>query len=273
MLLTGFEGKVALVTGAARMRSIGRSIALGLAGAGCDVAVTGTDRPPEAFPEHERNAGWQGLASVATEIAALGRRCVTITTDGAANEENAGRVLDEAVRGLGRVDILVNNAAASRGADRVSVAGLDPAVWDTVIGTNLTGSFQLSRVVARHLLARKEGGSIVNISSIGGKLMGARTAAYSASKAGLHALTSAMAQELGPEGIRVNAVCPGIVRTSRLDDLPDEAWDRIIETTVPLRRAGDPGDVANLVVFLCSDQGSWVTGQAWNIDGGQLTIH
>lgn len=273
MRLTGFEGKVALVTGAARMRSIGRAIAVGLAEAGCDVAITGTDRPPETFPADERAAGWRGLASVAEEITALGRRCVTVTTDGAATEANAERVLGEVLDGLGRLDVLVNNAAAARGPDRVDVTELPPAVWGTVIGVNLTGTFLLSRVVAQHLVAAEEGGSIVNISSIGGKLMGAKTAAYSASKAGMHALTSAMAQELGPHGIRVNAVCPGIVRTSRLDDLPDETWRQIIEATVPLRRAGEPREVANLVVFLCSDQGAWITGQAWNIDGGQLTIH
>jgi 3-oxoacyl-[acyl-carrier protein] reductase len=273
MRLTGFGDKVALVTGAARMRSIGRSIAVGLAEAGCDIAVTGTNRTPEMFPDDERKAGWQGLASIAEEIEALGRRCVTVTTDGTASEENADRILRATVRGLGRLDILVNNAAASRGPDRVDVVDLRPAVWDTVIATNLTGTFQLSRVVAQYLVTRQEGGSIVNISSIGGKLMAAKTTAYAASKAGLHALTSAMAQELGPHGVRVNAICPGIVKTSRLDDLPDAAWDRIIQSAVPLRRAGEPREVANLVVFLCSDQAASVTGQAWNIDGGQLTIH
>lgn len=273
MRLTGFENRVALVTGAARMRSLGRSIAIGLAEAGCDIAVTGTDRPRESFPADEREAGWRGLDSVAEEITALGRRCLTITTDGTTGEESADRILRETLDRLGRLDVLVNNAAAARGPDRVDVVDLPPAVWDAVIGTNLTGSYQLSRIVARHMVTAREGGAIVNISSIGGKLMSAKTAAYAASKAGLHALTSAMAQELGPHGIRVNAVCPGIVRTSRLDDLPDAVWSQIIESTVPLRRAGEPRDVANLVVFLCSEQGAWVTGQAWNIDGGQLTIH
>jgi NAD(P)-dependent dehydrogenase (short-subunit alcohol dehydrogenase family) len=273
MRLTGFEGAVAVVTGAARMRSIGRAIAIGLAEAGCDVAITGTDRDPATFPEDERRAGWRGLESVAGQVRRLGRRCVEVTTTGAADEENAVSVTGTVLDRLGRVDILVNNAAAARGADRVDVVELAAPVWQNVIDVNLSGTFHLSRAVARQMLAQGGGGRIVNISSIGGKLMGARTAAYAASKAGLHALTSAMAKELGPAGIRVNAVCPGIVRTSRLDDLPAEQWSSIIEATVPLRRAGEPAEVANLVLFLCSDQGAWITGQAWNIDGGQLTVH
>jgi NAD(P)-dependent dehydrogenase (short-subunit alcohol dehydrogenase family) len=273
MKLTGFEGAVGIVTGAARMRSIGRIIAVALAEAGSDVAITGTDRDPATFPVDERQAGWRGIDSVVEEVERLGRRCVPITTNGVADESNAAFVTGEVLARLGRIDILVNNAAAARGADRVDVTELPGPVWQNVIDVNLTGTFQMSRAVAREMLKQGDGGRIVNISSIGGKLMGARTAAYAASKAGLHALTSAMAQELGPSGIRVNAVCPGIVRTSRLDDMSTEQWNRIIEATVPLRRSGEPAEVANLVVFLCSDQGAWITGQAWNIDGGQLTIH
>jgi NAD(P)-dependent dehydrogenase (short-subunit alcohol dehydrogenase family) len=141
-----------------------------------------------------------------------------------------------------------------------------------VLDVNLNGTFHLSRAAARHWLAEGKGGSIVNISSIGGKLRAAGTAAYSASKAAIHALTSAMAQELGPQGIRVNAVCPGVIDTARLDDIPrGRPWDSVIER-IPLRRAGTGDDVAHFVVYLCSDQGAWITGQQVNVDGGQLTI-
>ena len=272
MQITGLTGTVAVVTGAARMRSIGRAIALGLARAGCDVAITGTDRHPDTFPAEEREIGWLGLPSVAAEVEALGRRCLTITPGGRGAEEYATDLAARVTGELGDIGVLVNNAAASRGADRVPVVDLPDGVFESVVDTNLNGAFATSRAVARRMVAAGRGGSVVNISSIGGKLAAGRTAAYAASKAGLQALTSAMAQELGPAGIRVNAVCPGIVRTSRLDDMSDERLAAVLESSVPLRRPGRPEDVAHLVTFLCSDQGAWITGQAINVDGGQLTI-
>lgn len=272
MQITGLTGTVAVVTGAARMRSIGRAIAVGLAEAGCDVAVTGTDRHPDTFPAEEREAGWHGLASVAAEIEALGRRCLPVTTDGGTTEAHADDLVQRVTGELGPIGVLVNNAAAPRGGDRAPVVDVPGPVFERVIDVNLTGAFHTSRAVAAHMLATGAGRSIVSISSIGGKLAAARTAAYAASKAGLQALTSAMAQELGPAGIRVNAVCPGVIRTSRLDDMTDERLAALLESSVPLRRPGLPADVAHLVTFLCSDQGAWITGQAINVDGGQLTI-
>ncbi|MCU1486422.1 MAG: putative 3-oxoacyl-(acyl-carrier protein) reductase, partial [Actinomycetia bacterium] len=154
--------------------------------------------------------------------------------------------------------------------DRVPVLELSVEQWRTVLSVNLDGAFYMSKAFAARMTA---GSSIVNISSVGGKIGGPRTAAYSASKAGLHALTQAMSAELGPAGIRVNAVCPGIIDTSRLDDIRAAgAWERTIERNIPLGRAGTGEDIAHTTVFLCSDQGAWVTGQQWNVDGGQLTI-
>ncbi len=185
-------------------------------------------------------------------------------------EQLADRVLDE----LGRVDIVVNNAGAARGPDRHPVVELDLAEWHKVIDVNLHGVLYMSRTFAQRFLAAGTEGCILNISSVGGKIMGPNTAAYSASKAGVHALTAAMAKELGDRGIRVNALCPGIIDTSRLDDVGrEEAWERMIRTQIPLGRPGQGLDIATAAVFLCSDQGSWVTGQQWNVDGGQLTIH
>lgn len=101
--------------------------------------------------------------------------------------------------------------------------------------------------------------------------MAAQTAAYAASKAAIHALTCAMAAEVGPHGIRVNAVCPGIVDTYRIDDMGrGEEWQRLIGTYIPLRRAGSGVDIANMVVYLCSDEGSWISGQLYNVDGGMV---
>ncbi|HEX7095276.1 MAG TPA: SDR family oxidoreductase, partial [Acidimicrobiales bacterium] len=121
------------------------------------------------------------------------------------------------------------------------------------------------------LVEQGRGGSIVNISSIGGKMLAARTAAYAASKTGIHALTAAMASELGRDNVRVNAVCPGIIDTYRMDDVPrGEPWQQLIDTRIPLGRAGRGEDIAWMVVYLCSDQGSWITGQLYTVDGGQL---
>src|SRR3954452_16179263 len=216
--LTGLTDKVAVVTGAGRMRAIGRAIAVGLAKAGCDVVVTGTGRDPSTFSAEEQAAGWKDIDTVAEEIRALGRRALPVVTsvgDAGAVEHLAEQVMAE----FGRVDIVVNNAAAPRGKDRVPVVDLDLDVWHNVIQVNLNGSLYMTRTFARILQSQGRGGSIVNISSIGGKLGGANTAAYSASKAGVHALTQATARELGPDGIRVNAVCPGMIDTDRLDDM------------------------------------------------------
>ncbi len=269
--LTGLDGKVAIVTGAARMRSIGRPIAVELARAGCDVVITGTDRPRDSWPADELEADWRGLDSVVAEIEALGRRAVPMISD-VSDPAAVDALLAATVDHLGRLDIVVNNAGSARGPDRFPVVDLDPAEWTKVIDVNLHGTFHMSRSAARHWLAVDSPGCIVNISSVGGKIAGPGTAAYSASKAAIHALSAAMATELGPNGIRVNTVCPGIVDTSRLDDIDrGEHWDRLLNI-IPLRRHGSGDDIAEFVVFLCSDQASWITGQAINVDGGQLTI-
>jgi 3-oxoacyl-[acyl-carrier protein] reductase len=129
----------------------------------------------------------------------------------------------------------------------------------------------MSRAFGQRLVAQGDGGSIINISSIGGKMMAARTAAYSASKAAIHALTCAMSGELGSAGIRVNAICPGIIDTFRLDDIPrGEAFDTMVARQIPLGRPGVGEDIAWMAVYLCSEQGSWITGQLYTVDGGTL---
>lgn len=270
--LGGLEGRVALVTGAGRMRSIGRATALELARAGCDVVVTGTGRSADRRPSDEVEAGWRDAESVAEEVRGLGRRALAATldvTDAAAVEALAQRVTDE----LGRVDVVVNNASAARGPDQVPVLDLDPAVFDELLRVNTTGTMLVSQAFARRLVEQGDGGSIVNIASISAKTADARFAAYAASKAAVLALTSSMAKELAPHGVRVNAVCPGLVETQRVSDI----WSsgrapRYVEANIPLGRAGTPTDIASTVVFLCSDAAAWVTGQQWNVDGGQVTM-
>jgi 3-oxoacyl-[acyl-carrier protein] reductase len=271
--LTGLEGKVAVVSGAGRMRSIGRSIAVGLAQAGCDVVVTGTGRPPERYPEHEQAAGWRDIDSVADEIRALGRRAIAVVSD-VSDAGAVDRLVDQVLGELGRVDVVVNNAGAARGEDRVPVVDLAIDAWRTVIDVNLNGTFYTSRAFGKVLVEQGDGGSIVNISSVAGKMMAARTAAYAASKAAIHALTCAMAAELGQHKVRVNAICPGIIDTYRMDDVGrGDQWEALIATQVPLGRAGAGEDIANMTVYLCSDQGSWITGQLYTVDGGMVRGH
>ncbi|MCP5089568.1 MAG: SDR family oxidoreductase [Gammaproteobacteria bacterium] len=269
LALTGLDGKVAIVTGAGRMRSIGRSIALELAKGGCDVAVTGTGRDPVHYPEDEKKAGWRDIESVADEVQAMGRRALPVVSN-VADIDSVNALADRVLEDMGRVDFVINNAGAARAGDRAPVVDVDPHAWCKVIDVNLNGSFYMSHVFGRKLIEQGEGGAIINISSVGGKLMAPATAAYAASKAGIHALTAAMSGEVGAHGIRVNAVCPGIVSTSRLDDLTAEQWEGIIHSYVPLKRAGDPAEIGTMVAYLCSDQGAWISGQLYSVDGGQL---
>lgn len=265
------DGRLAVVTGAGRMRSIGRAVAVELARAGCDVVITGSGRPSSSYPADEQAAGWRDIESVADEIRTLGRPALPIVSD-VSDERSVDDLLAQTVAEFGRVDIVVNNAAASRGPDRVPIVDTPVDIWDRVIAVNLRGTFLMTRAFGRRLVEQKTGGSIVNISSIGGKLSGARTGAYSASKAGVQSLTSSAAKELGEHGIRVNAVCPGVTETGRLDDLDPEQWRAYVQATLPLGRAGTAQEVAYTVAFLASEQAAWITGQCWNVDGGQLTI-
>lgn len=269
LALTGLEGKVALITGAGRMRSIGRGIAQALARAGCDVVVTGSGRSPDTYPDEEKAAGWRDIESVAEEVRGVGRRALPVVSD-VSNMESVEQLAGQVINEMDRVDFIINNASAARAGDRAPVVDVSPDVWRKVLDVNLNGTFYMSQVFGRKLIEQGEGGAIINISSIGGKLMAPTTAAYAASKAAIHALTCAMSGEVAPMGIRVNAICPGIVMTSRLDDLSEEQWAGIVDSYIPLKRAGEPADIGNMVAYLCSEQGSWINGQLYSVDGGQL---
>ena len=273
MQLSGLENKVAVVTGAGRMRSIGRSIAVELARQGCDVVLTGTGRAPENYPDDEKAVGWRDIESVADEVRAEGQKALALVSD-VANYSSVEDLLATTLSEFGRVDYVVNNAGAARGSDRVPVVDLDPDLWRVVLDVNLNGAFYMSQVFGRKLIEQGDGGAIINISSIAGKMLGPNTAAYAASKAGLQALTASMAQEVGKYGVRVNAICPGIIDTARMDDMGrGEFWQRAIDTRIPMGRAGEGEDIANISAFLCSQQGEWITGQSYNVDGGTCVQH
>ncbi|MDT0575873.1 SDR family oxidoreductase [Croceicoccus sp. F390] len=276
--LTGFDGKVAVVTGAGRMRSIGRPVAVALAQAGCDVVLTGTGRNRDSYPQDERDAGWCDIDSVAQEVRALGRRALPVVAD-VSDPAAVDLLVAKTVDAFGRVDFVINNAGAARAGDRVPAADLaiwrsgDLAIekWQKVMDVNLNGTFYMSRAFARQMREQGNGGAIINVSSVAAELLAPQTSAYAASKVAINGLTTIMARELGPEQIRVNAVAPGIVETSRLDDVPrGKVWDDLVGNYIALGRAGTGEDIAHLVTFLCSEQGAWISGQTIYIDGGHL---
>jgi 3-oxoacyl-[acyl-carrier protein] reductase len=261
-------GKVAIVTGAGRMRSIGRHIANALARAGAAVVITGTGRPRERYPEDEKAAGWRDIDSVTEEIQKAGGRCLPLVSD-VTDEKAVEALVERTIAEFGRIDIVINNASAARGDDRVATIDLPLQVWKKVMLTNLDGTFLLSRAAARKLIAQKQGGSIVNISSIAGKIAPPNAAAYNTSKAGIDAFSRTMALELAQHGIRVNSVCPGVIDTFRMDDLGrGETWNKFVKSFIPLGYPGDGSECAEMVLFLVSDRGKWITGQAINVDGG-----
>ena len=270
--LTGLKGKVAVVTGAGRMRSIGRPIAVELARAGCNVVLTGTGRAPEHYPDDEKDAGWRDIASVADEVRQAGAQPLELVSN-VADPDAVDALVKRTLAEFGRVDFIVNNAGAARGSDRVPVTELAVDDWHKVMNVNLNGTFYMSRAFGQALIEQGEGGAIINISSIAGKMLPPNTAAYAASKAGIQALTASMAQEVGRYNIRVNAICPGVIDTYRMDNIGrGEAWQRMM-SMIPLGRAGTGEDIAWMTAFMCSDQGAWISGQAYNVDGGHVVAH
>jgi 3-oxoacyl-[acyl-carrier protein] reductase len=264
------EGRVAIITGAARLRGIGRATAAALAEMGADIVVTGTGRDPATFPEDEKSSGWLGVESTAAQVRKLGRRCLPLTAD-VSSAEDAGRVAAEALSTFNRIDILVNNAALARGADRVPLTELPEDIWRRVLDVKLTGSFLMCRAVLPSLIGQGEGGSIINISSIAGKRGSPNTAVYCAANAGLQGFTQALAMEVAAHKIRVNAVCPGLTATSRMDGLSKEQWDAFVHQNVPLRRAAEDYELGRFIAWLCGPDASYLTGQSLNFDGGAVT--
>ena len=266
------DGKVAIVTGAGRLRSIGRATAVALARLGADVVVTGTGRDPDTFPDDEKMAGWRDVESTAEQVRAEGRRALALVSD-AADEAQVRRMVDSSVAELGRVDILVNNAAFPYGPDRVPLDDVDSAIFRRVIDVKVFGTFLNARAAAKVMIDQGDGGSIVNLSSVAGKRGSPNTLAYNAANFAIVGMTQSLARELGPHGINVNAVCPGLVNTSRLDPIGrGQRWNELAATSA-LGRHGEPEEVAGLIVHLCTDAASWINGQSINIDGGMVTEH
>ena len=273
-------GKVAVVTGAGGRHGIGRAIALRLAQEGADVVVTDIQAGLEAIRPEDRQAGWEGLPSVVGEIESLGRQSLGLTSDVSDSAQVAGMV-ERTLEQFGKIDILVNNAGSRPGRDRMPVVDLDEDAFDEVMRVNVRGTYLCSKAVARHMIQREGGGKIIIISSGAGKRGRARFAAYCASKFALIGFTQSLAQELGPQGINVNAICPGLVDTERIDfsaaalapqgESTEEYRAMMIrerETTVPMGRVAVADDIARVAAFLASSESDYLTGLSISVNGG-----
>lgn len=243
--------QVALITGAGRAgKGIGRSIALRLAAEGAKVVIADfVAESADAVAEEVIDAGGEALA-VCGSVASV---------------DDVDAMVRAAVDKFGKIDILVNNAGITR--DNLMLR-MSEADWDLVLDTNLKGVFNCTKAVSK-LMMRERRGRIVNMASVMGIVGNAGQANYSASKGGVIALTKTSAKELGSRGINVNAVAPGFIQTVMTDDMPEQAKADIAEK-IPLRRLGTPEDVAEVVLFLCTEASSYITGQVIAVDGGMV---
>lgn len=244
------KNKVAFITGAAQ--GIGREIALTFASEGADIVVG--------------DINLQKAIKTQGEIEVLGRKALALeldVTDYTKLTQGINKILDK----FGKVDILINNAGITK--DNL-ILRMGDAEWDAVINVNLKGSFNCSKAVSR-LMLKQRYGKIINVASIIGIIGNAGQANYSASKAGIIALTKTAAKELASRNINVNAVAPGFIQTEMTARLPEDLKQKMQEA-IPLGRFGSPGDVAAVCVFLASEEASYITGQTIIVDGGMVMV-
>lgn len=240
------EGKTALITGAAR--GIGHAIALCFAREGCNIAFTDIALTDE-------------VRATEAELLAMGVRAKAYASD-ASDFDDAHTIVNQVVADFGAIDILVNNAGITRDA---LLLRMSEQQWDDVIRVNLKSAFNYTHAVVP-VMMRARKGSIISLASVVGIAGNPAQANYAASKAGIIALMKSTAKELGARGIRANAVAPGYIDTDMTRALPQEVRDGFV-SRIPLRRAGTPDEVAQVVLFLASDMSSYVSGQVLSIDG------
>ena len=244
------EGKKALVTGASR--GIGKAIAIELALLGADVAINYNNSAEKA-------------EEVATEIRAMGRTAVTIQADVSKFEE-AEALVNKVNEEFGQIDILVNNAGITKDT---LLLKMKEEQFDDVISANLKSTFNCTKASIK-LMMKKKYGRIINVASVVGITGNAGQANYAASKAGVIGFTKSTAIEIGSRGITVNAIAPGYIETDMTDNLNEKVKEQLLGQ-IPLKKLGQPKDVANLVAFLASDNAGYITGQVIKVDGGMVT--
>jgi 3-oxoacyl-[acyl-carrier protein] reductase len=243
-----FANRVAIVTGATR--GIGRAIALELAARGADIAFN-----------YARSA--DAADSLKGELEALGVRVLSTQCD-VASTEAAAEMVKQVKETFGRIDFLVNNAGITR--DNL-ILRMKESDWDAVVDTNLKGAWNFSKAALRVMLRQDSGGSVLNISSISGRVGMPGQSNYSASKAGMIGLTKSLAKEVASRGVTVNVLTLGMIDTEMAGALNPEYQAKILEQ-IPLGRFGNPGEIARIACFLLSEDARYITGQAIQVDGG-----
>ena len=244
------ESKVAIVTGGSR--GIGKAICQSFAENGCDVAFT-------------YNNSKESAENLATELNKLGVKAKAYKSD-ASSFDDSSKLVDDVISDFGKIDVLVNNAGIKK--DNLLMR-MDKEDFDSVVNTNLSSVFNLTKSSMRTFLKQRSG-SIINISSVVGVKGNAGQSNYSASKAGIIGFSKSVALELGSRNIRSNVIAPGFIETDMTDSLSEDVINSWKES-IPLKRGGNPSDVGNACVFLASDLSSYITGQVLHVDGGMLT--
>jgi len=247
--MSRFQGKVAVVTGAAR--GIGQCVATKLASEGADIAACDLQRD------------W--LDETLGMVGGKGRKCQGYAVD-VSSAEAVQSSIEQIVKDFGKIDILVNNAGITQDG---LLARMSEEDWDRVLDINLKGTFLCTKSVSR-VMMKQRSGSIVNVASIIGLIGNAGQCNYAASKGGVIAFTKSVARELAARNVRANAVAPGFIRTRMTEKLPPEVQQKMM-ANIPMARFGEPEDVANCIAFLASDEAGYVNGQVLSICGGMVT--
>ena len=244
------NGKLVLVTGASR--GIGRAIAIALGNAGATVIGTATSEE-----------GAKNISKIFSNNSILGKGMKLNVTDNNQIKELLKVVSDE----FGSVDILINNAGITR--DNILVR-MKAEEWDDIINTNLSSVFKMSKAVLRGMI-KKRSGRIISITSVVGAMGNAGQSNYAAAKAGIMGFTKSLAREVGVRGITVNAIAPGFIETDMTDNLPEDQ-KAALASQIPMGRLGTVDEIAQAVLFLASDSGSYITAQTLHINGGMYTV-
>ena len=244
------DGKIVLVTGATR--GIGKAISLTLGGAGATVIGTATTE-----------SGADNISKVFAESKITGKGMKLDVTD----NEQVSNLVNSVNENFGSVDILVNNAGITR--DNILLRMKDDE-WEDIINTNLSSIYKMSKSVLRGMI-KKRSGRIISITSVVGTMGNAGQSNYAAAKAGIIGFTKSLAREVGVRGVTVNAIAPGFIETDMTDSLPDDQKEALA-AQIPMGRLGTPNEIAQAVLFLADEGGSYITGQTIHVNGGMYTV-